>query len=136
MKNMRTNRTSEIDWNQAKRGRRHSRQTKNMSKPFKMLSGHKVHAGISGLNISIKEKQGKKSGKECRGLPMVSNPQDLNFKEKQTQYVFHHNTQKTLESPLDCKEIQSVHPKDQSWVFIGRTDAEAETPLWPPDAKT
>ena len=40
------------------------------------------------------------------------------------------------ERPLDCKEIQSVHPKDQSWVFIGRTDAEAETPLWPPDAKT
>ena len=45
--------------------------------------------------------------------------------------------EKTLESPLDCKEIQPVHPKgDQFWVFIGRTDAEAETPiLWPPDAK-
>ena len=44
--------------------------------------------------------------------------------------------QKTLESPLDCKEIQPVHSKDQSWVFIGRTDAEAETPvLWPPHAK-
>ena len=45
--------------------------------------------------------------------------------------------EKTLESPLDCKEIQSVHPKgDQSWVFIGRTDFEAETPiLWPPDVK-
>ena len=45
--------------------------------------------------------------------------------------------QKTLESPLDCKEIQLVHPKgNQSWVFIGRTDAEAETSiLWPPDAK-
>ena len=43
----------------------------------------------------------------------------------------------TLESPLDCKEIQPIHPKgDQSWVFIGRTDAQAETPiLWPPDAK-
>ena len=42
--------------------------------------------------------------------------------------------EKTLESPLDCKEIQPVHPKgDQSWVFIGRTDAEPETPiLWPP----
>ena len=41
-----------------------------------------------------------------------------------------------LESPLDCKEIQPVHPEgDQSWVFIGRTDAEAETPiLWPPHA--
>ena len=45
--------------------------------------------------------------------------------------------EKTLESPLDCKEIQSVYPKgDQSWVFIGRTDVEAETPiLWPPDGK-
>ena len=45
--------------------------------------------------------------------------------------------EKTLESPVDCKEIQLVHPKgDQSWVFIGRTEAEAETPiLWPPDAK-
>ena len=44
---------------------------------------------------------------------------------------------KTLESPLDCKEIQPVYPKgNQSWIFIGRTDAEAETPiLWPPDAK-
>ena len=45
--------------------------------------------------------------------------------------------EKTLASPLDCKETQPVHPKgDQSWVFIGRTDAEAETPvLWPPHAK-
>ena len=45
---------------------------------------------------------------------------------------------KTLESPLDCKEIQPVHPKgDQSWVFIGRTDVEADTPiLWPPHAKS
>ena len=45
--------------------------------------------------------------------------------------------EKTLESPLDCKEIQPVHPKDQSRVFIGRTDVEAETPIfWPPDAKS
>ena len=46
--------------------------------------------------------------------------------------------EKTLESPLDCKEIQPVHPTgDQFWVFIGRTDAEAETPvLWPPHAKS
>ena len=45
--------------------------------------------------------------------------------------------EKTLESPLDCKEIRSVHSKDQSWVFIGRTDAEAETPiLWPPHEKS
>ena len=46
--------------------------------------------------------------------------------------------EKTLESPLDCREIQPVHPKgDQSWVFIGRTDVEAETPIiWPPNAKS
>ena len=46
--------------------------------------------------------------------------------------------EKTLESPLDCKEIQPVHSKgDQSWVFIGRTDAEAETLiLWPPHVKS
>ena len=46
--------------------------------------------------------------------------------------------EKTLESPLDCKEIQPVHPKgDQSWVFIGRTDVEAETlVLWLPDVKS
>ena len=45
--------------------------------------------------------------------------------------------EKTLESPLDSKEIQPVHPKgDQSWVFIGRTDVEAKTSiLWPPDVK-
>ena len=46
--------------------------------------------------------------------------------------------EKTLESPLECKEIQPLHPKgNQSWIFIGRTDAEAEIPiLWPPDAKS
>ena len=46
--------------------------------------------------------------------------------------------EKTLESPLDCKEIQPVHPKrNQSWMFIGRTDVEAETPIfWPPDVKS
>ena len=46
--------------------------------------------------------------------------------------------EKTLESPLDCKEIQPVHPKgDQSWVFNRRTDVEAETPiLWPPHANS
>ena len=46
--------------------------------------------------------------------------------------------EKTLESPLDCKEIQPVHSEgDQSWVFFGRNDAEAETPvLWPLNAKS
>ena len=46
--------------------------------------------------------------------------------------------EKSLENPLDCKETQPVHPKGiQTWIFIGRTDAEAEAPiLWPPDAKS
>ena len=45
--------------------------------------------------------------------------------------------EKTVESPLDCKEIQPVNPKEnQSWIFIGKTDVEVKTPiLWPPDAK-
>ena len=52
--------------------------------------------------------------------------------------LLHMVLEKTLESPLDCKEIQPVYPKgDQSWVFFGRTDAEAEAPiLWPPDGRT
>ena len=52
--------------------------------------------------------------------------------------AFELSCQRRLESPLDCKEIQSVHPKgDQSWVFIGGTDVEAETPiLCPPDVKS
>ena len=60
---------------------------------------------------------------------------ELDCKES---WVLKNWLEKTLESPLDCKEIQPVHPKgDQSWVFTGRTDAEAATPiLWPPDAKS
>ena len=59
-------------------------------------------------------------------------------KAKQLQCFWTVVLEKTLASPLDCKKIQPVHPKgNQSWVFIGRTDAEAETPiLWPPDAKS
>ena len=58
--------------------------------------------------------------------------------ERQRIDAFELWLEKTLESPLDCKEIQPVHFKgDQPWVFIGRTDAEAETPiLWPPDVKS
>ena len=61
--------------------------------------------------------------------------------EKQQNFVGGANKillEKPLESPLDCKEIQPVHPKgDQSWVFIGMTDAEVETPiLWPPHVKS
>ena len=65
---------------------------------------------------------------------------ELNYKESWAKNNWCFWTvvlEKTLESPLDCEEIQPVHPKgDQSWVFIGRTDVEAETPiLWPPDSK-
>ena len=58
--------------------------------------------------------------------------------EHQRIDAFELGLQKTLESPLECEEIQPVHPKAyQSWVFIGRTDVEAETPiLWPPDVKS
>ena len=66
---------------------------------------------------------------------------ELDYKESwapKNWYFWTVVLEKTLESPLDCKEIQPVYPKgDQSWVFIGRTDAEAETPvLWPPDVKS
>ena len=65
---------------------------------------------------------------------------ELDYKESwapKNWYFWTVVLEKTLESPLDCKEINPVHPKgDQSWVFIGRTDVEAETPiLWPPDSK-
>ena len=64
----------------------------------------------------------------------------LNYKESWALKNWHFWTvvlEKTLESPLDCKEIKPVNPKgNQSWIFSGKTDAKAETPiLWPPDAK-
>ena len=66
---------------------------------------------------------------------------ELDYKESwvpQNWFFWTVVLKKTLESPLDCKEIQPVHPKgNQSWMFIGKTDVEAETPvLWPPDAKS
>ena len=65
---------------------------------------------------------------------------ELDSKESWVQKIWYFWTvvlEETLESPLDCKEIQPVPPKEnQSWIFIGKTDAEAETPiLWPADAK-
>ena len=65
---------------------------------------------------------------------------ELDYKESwvlKNWYFWTVVLEKTLESPLDCKEIQPVHPKgNQSWIFIGRTDFEAKTPiLWPPDSK-
>ena len=74
-------------------------------------------------------------------FPVVMYGCESNYKESWAQKNWCFWTvvlEKTLESPLDCKEIKPVHPKgNQSWIFIGRTDAEAETPiLWPPDAKS
>ena len=65
---------------------------------------------------------------------------ELDYKESQALKNWFFWTvvlEKTLQSPLDCKEMQPVHPKrNQSWMFVRRTDVEAETPiLWPPDAK-
>ena len=72
-------------------------------------------------------------------FPVVQWMWELDYKESWAlkNWCFWIVLEKTLENPLDCKEIQPVHPKgDQSWVFIGRTDIEAETLiLWPPDAK-
>ena len=66
---------------------------------------------------------------------------ELDYKESwvpKNRYFWTEVLEKTLESPLDCKEIQTVHPKgNQSWIFIVRTDVEAEMPiLWPPNAKS
>ena len=66
---------------------------------------------------------------------------ELDYKDRwalKDWYFWNVVLEKTLESPLDCKEIQPVYPKgNQSWVFTGRTDVEAETPiLWPPDVKS
>ena len=74
-------------------------------------------------------------------FPVVMYRCELDYKESWAQKNWSFGTvvlEKTLESPLDFKEIQPVHPKgNQSWGFIGRTDVEAETPvLWPPDAKS
>ena len=83
-------------------------------------------------------------GLSSQGYSFSSNyvwKSELDYKESwvlKNWYFWTVVLEKTLESPLDCKEIQPVHPKgDQSWVFTGRTDAEAAPPiLWPPDAKS
>ena len=71
------------------------------------------------------------------GRKVMTNPDSI-LKSRDITLPTKVHLVKAPESPLDCKEIQPVHPKgDQSWVFIGRTDVEAETPiLWPPHAKS
>ena len=80
-------------------------------------------------------------GIKCSNIPVVMYRCELDYKEiwaRKNWCFWTVVLEKTLESPLDCKEIQPVHPQgDQSWVFIGRTDVETETPiLWPPHAKS
>ena len=77
---------------------------------------------------------------KAMAFPVVMCGCELNYKESwatKNWYFWTVVLEKTLESPLDCKEIKPVPAKgDQSWVFVGRTDAEAEAPiLWPPDVK-
>ena len=104
-----------------------------------LLLGRKV---LTNLDSILKSRDNK--GLSSQGYGFSSGHLwmwELDYKESWTQKNWCFWTvvlEKTLESPLDCKEIQPVHPKeDQSWVFIGRTDIEAETPMfWPPDAKS
>ena len=101
------------------------------------------------LHFTNKETEAQRVGKEL-GLYSTSNQWtlylieyglwELDYKESWAPMNWCFSTvvlEKTFESPLDCKEIQPVHPKgNKSWIFIGRTDVEADTPiLWPPDVK-
>ena len=106
-----------------------------------LLLGRKV---MTSLDSILKSRDSTLPTKVClvkaMVFPVVMYEWELDYKESWTPKNWCFCTvvlEKTLESPLGCKEIQPVHPKGhQSWIFIGRTDAEAETPiLWPPDVK-
>ena len=108
----------------------------------RLLLGRKVKTNLDSI---LKSKDITLSTKvhldKAMVFPVVMYGWELDYKESCTQKIWRFWTvvlEETLESPLDCKEIQPVHPQgDQSWVFIGRTDVEAETPIfWPPDAKS
>ena len=83
-------------------------------------------------------------GHRVRNMPVINQLRDVDSAKLRVCWVPKNwcfwtvVLEKTLESPMDCKEIQPVHPTgDQTWMFIGRTDAEAAAPvLWPPDAKS
>ena len=90
----------------------------------------------------IQEKDSKPGDKETLGLPAYTPMQQVNYSAPTLSYclfiLFIVVLEKTLESPLDCKEVKPVNPKgNQPWISIGRTDAAAEAPiLGPPDAKS
>ena len=106
-----------------------------------LLLGRKV---ITNLDSILKSRDNTNKGLSSQSYCFSSSyvwMWELDYKESWAPEIWWFWTvvlEKTLESPLDCKEIQPVHPKgNQSWVFIGRTDVEAETPiLWPPHAKS
>ena len=106
-----------------------------------LLLGRKV---MTNLDSTLKSRDIINKSPSCQGYGFSSGHVwmwDLDYKESWAPKNWCFWTvvlEKTLESPLDLKEIQPVHSKgDQTWVFIGRTDVEAETPiLWPPDAKS
>jgi len=107
----------------------------------RLLLGRKV---MTNLDSILKSRDITLSTKVClvRAVvfPLVMYGCELDYKESWAPKNWCFWTvvlEKTLESPLDCKEIKVVNPKrNQSWIFIGRTDAEAETPiLWPPNGK-
>ena len=106
----------------------------------RLLLGRKV---MTNLDIIFKAELSTTKVPSCQCYGFSSSHVwmwELDYKESwaQKNWCFWTSVlKKALESPLDYKEIQPVHPKDQSWVFIGRTDVEAETPiLWPPDVKS
>ena len=108
----------------------------------RLLLGRKV---MTNLDSILKSRDITLSTKVCLVKAMVSPVVmygcELDYKESWVPINWCFSTmvlEKTLESPLDCKEMQPVHPKgDQSWMFTGRIDIEAETPiLWPPDVKS
>ena len=108
-----------------------------------LLLGRKVMINLDSI-IKKQRHYFVNKGLSCQGYGFSSGHVwmwELDYKESWVPKHWYFSTvvlEETLESPLDCKEIQPVHPKeDQSWVFTGRTDVEAETPiLRPPDANS
>ena len=106
----------------------------------RLLFGRKV---MTNLDSILKSRDIANKGPSSQGYDFSSSHVWMWVLDYKESWVSKHwcfwtvALEKILESPLDCKEIQPVHPKgDQSWVFIRRTDVETETPiLWPPDAK-